>query len=430
MLREERLLEEPRVYLERKRQEIALLNSCLEEPLHLEPPSSIEAVVEHKFRLAGALKAQHALRDWAFTETAWSDPRQFPAGPFKFDFDYQRADLRVDAPPIYPLCGTGAQANETAFYTCSGMSALATLLLALERLTATAEVIAFPGSYSETLELLERHGRNVRLRKVANANRIDNPTTPSVLLIDACLTQRDFNAILRLPAETFALIMFDTTGFWTRSAPVRQVVHWSLRAQVPIALVRSHTKLDSLGVEYGRLGSIVLRCPAQAGKHAGFPPCEATAAEISDVLRLLGGAAIPAHFPPFMGTDAADLLGRKRLAVALRNSRSLASRLRSAFPDGMAQRDFAHQLYVALTPSHDVDESAARHLAGELCSDLKGRHLPIRHAGSFGFDFAAAEWFFDSLLERYGVRIAVPDLPTLMWERLSEAIVNWWKHCR
>ena len=103
MLREERLLEEPRVYLERKRQEIALLNSCLEEPLHLEPPSSIEAVVEHKFRLAGALKAQHALRDWAFTETAWSDPRQFPAGPFKFDFDAILAVIESPKSAMYAL---------------------------------------------------------------------------------------------------------------------------------------------------------------------------------------------------------------------------------------------------------------------------------------------------------------------------------------
>jgi hypothetical protein len=420
-------LEEPPLYFERKHQEIALLNRCLEEPLCLELPSSIEAVVEQKFQLAGALKAQHALRDWALTETAWINPQQFPVGPFKFDFDYQRADLKVAGPPIYPLSSRIQRAaNESTFYACSGMSALATLLLTFERLTQYAEFIVLPGSYSETLELLERHGRNVRVRRAAESICKADPMPPRILLIDACLARRDFDAILRRPPQDVAMVVFDTTGFWTGSEPVRRVVNWALRSQVPLALVRSHSKLDSLGVEYGRLGSIVLQCPRDAREHAGFPRCRAIADEIPDVLRLIGGAAIPGHFPPFMGVQAADRLGRSRLAASLRNSRHLAAKLQSAFSSGAAQRDFAHQLYLTLMPTDDLDENSARHLAQELCDDLSKRRLPIRHAGSFGFDFAAAEWFFDSLLNRYAVRIAVPDLHTELWERLSVELVSWW----
>jgi len=46
------------------------------------------------------------------------------------------------------------------------------------------------------------------------------------------------------------------------------------------------------------------------------------------------------------------------------------------------------------------DEKAAREVVAEMCADLKGRGLPIRHAGSFGFDFAAAEWAEDRTRDR------------------------------
>ena len=61
-----------------------------------------------------------------------------------------------------------------------------------------------------------------------------------------------------------------------------------------------------------------------------------------------------------------------------------------------------------------------------MSEDFSRRGLPIRQAGSFGFDFAAAEWFHDSLTDGYSVRIAVPDLPTKQWDDLTEAVAHWW----
>ena len=48
------------------------------------------------------------------------------------------------------------------------------------------------------------------------------------------------------------------------------------------------------------------------------------------------------------------------------------------------------------------------------------------HAGSFGFDFAATEWFHDATTDQYSVRVAVPDLPTELWNDLAIAIARWW----
>jgi hypothetical protein len=58
--------------------------------------------------------------------------------------------------------------------------------------------------------------------------------------------------------------------------------------------------------------------------------------------------------------------------------------------------------------------------------DLRRAGLPLRHAGSFGFDFGATEWFRDTSCNRHVVRIAVPDLPTLLWDQVARAVVEWW----
>ena len=90
-------------YLARKRQELELLNGFLGSPLPLRPPGSAREVIEQKFHIAAALKAEHTLQDWALTETAWAHPGQVRVGPFEFSYDYQRADLDVRGPSFYEL---------------------------------------------------------------------------------------------------------------------------------------------------------------------------------------------------------------------------------------------------------------------------------------------------------------------------------------
>ncbi len=81
---------------------------------------------------------------------------------------------------------------------------------------------------------------------------------------------------------------------------------------------------------------------------------------------------------------------------------------------------------VTLAPKRMLDEKQTKRMAADLCGDLRKAGLPLRHAGSFGFDFGAAEWCRDTTRERYVVRIAVPDLPTQLWDQVARAVVQWW----
>ena len=63
--------------------------------------------------------------------------------------------------------------------------------------------------------------------------------------------------------------------------------------KIPIVLVRSHA--DSLGLEYGRLGSAVF--VAYKKRYGAHGRLVDFAREMRDAVRFFGGAALPAHFP-------------------------------------------------------------------------------------------------------------------------------------
>ena len=183
---------------------------------------------------------------------------------------------------------------------------------------------------------------------------------------------------------------------------------------------------NSLGVEYGRLGSAVF---IENGRQLGAAQVNLLrhlANETRNAVRLFGGAALPAHFPPYVGTTAYWALTDKRIAAMLRNSRRTARYFASVLPGDAAELHFAHGLYVTLASERLVDEQRAKQVAAELAQDLSKAGLPLRHAGSFGFDFGAIEWFHHNTSARYAVRIAVADLPTSLWDEVSEAVAQWW----
>ena len=411
-------------YLERKHREIALIDACLATPLNFEPPDSAEAVIQRKFKLAGALRAERSLESWAITETARPEAQRWRSGAYRFSYEYQRADLHVRGPALYDITdAVDGRVRQETVYTGSGMSAIAAIVTALIRLRGPLEVIAPRGCYGETRELFESlkervtivpsEQRNERPRKAAGRTR--------VLLIDSCVAENfgDYRGAL----EESDVVVFDTTCFWQDSARIRIVVRSVLGAGLPMALVRSHAKLDSLGIEYGRLGSVVLAWRPVDTRQAWM---RRLLRATEDSVRLYGVAAIPAHFPPFTGTAQYRACSRARTATIIRNTRRMARELSLRMPGNCAIRTFQHGLYFALVPNDDPTIDDVKRAAAALSAALGHQKLPLKHAGSFGFDFVAVEWFFDPTLQRNLLRIAGADLPASLIDRIVDAIEQWW----
>jgi hypothetical protein len=416
-------VEDVKAYLDRKHRELRLINDCLHHPLPLSCPRSVTDVIRHKFQLTATLKAEHALHDWTVTETAWAHQGQRRIGPFEFRYDYQRADLDVRGPSFYELqCGV-----IDTVYTASGMAAISALLLALARVIGKADIVVLPGAYGETQEFIEGYAerfRMITLNCASEAAVIPKSASPQILLLDSSASVPAFDAGLHQMDAAPDLLIFDTTCFSGGSGRIRRVLARAREFSIPVVMVRSHTKLDSLGAEYGRLGSMTFvdrGKSAPCGPNLGEIPAEAR-----NAVRLLGGAALPAHFPPYIGTPLYRELTSKRIAAMLRNGRRAGRYFATALRGLTAELHYVHGLYVTLTGRRKLDEASARRAAAEMSRDLAEAGLPIQHAGSFGFDFAATEWFRNPTTDRYSVRIAVPDLPAAIWDDLVAAIAKWW----
>lgn len=413
-------------YLERKHEELRLLNDCLRDRLDLARPRSVDEVVRSKFQLTAVLRAEHELHEWKATETAWSHTADPASGPFEFSYDYQRADLQVRGPSFYELeCGC----TSAAIYTASGMAAISAVLLASAQIVDKADILVLPGSYGETLELIRGFVPHLRLvaLKLPLGDAFATANSPKMLLLDSCSFAGAFEAALRCDGSGLDLLVFDTTCFAGRSGRIRRVLRWARRCGIPLVLVRSHNKLDSLGAEYGRLGSAVFVHGNEQEQREESLPCKQLASETRNAVRLLGGAALPAHFPPFAGSPAYWALTKRRVAAILRNGRYTARYFAAELRALSAELHFTHGLYVTLRGRRTLDEASARQAAEDMSSGLRREGFPIRHAGSFGFDFAATEWFHDATTDQYSVRVAVPDLPTELWDDLAAAIARWWR---
>jgi hypothetical protein len=406
-------------YLDRKHSELRLINDCLRHPLPLTCPRSVGDVIKHKFQLTAALKAEHAWHDWTATETAWAHPGQRRIGPFEFRYDYQRADLDVRGPSFYE----GGYGALDTVHTASGMAAIAALLLASARAIGKAEILVLSGSYGETQELIEGYADRLRMITLSPEGAVCARSASSrMLLLDSSAPASAFAGGLRGLETAPDLLIFDTTCFSSGSGRIRRVLQRAGSLGVPVVMVRSHTKLDSLGAEYGRLGSVAF---VDWAMNRGSTLKELPA-ETRNAVRLLGGAALPAHFPPYIGAPLYRALTGKRIAAMLRNSRRASRHFAAALPGLAAELHYVHGLYVTLSSQQPLDEATARQAAAEMSSDLAKAGLPIQHAGSFGFDFAATEWFHHSTTDRYSVRVAVPDLPTAIWDELAGGIAKWW----
>lgn len=369
-------MSERRKFEERKRRELSLVS----DGAGIWRGSPARQLGE-KMRGAAKQKAHFILEHPDVTETNLSN-KTTRAGDFELDYSYQRADITVSASGFYdPL-----PEMRGTMYTISGMSALAAALMAFRDLGAI-QLHYPPGSYAETSELAALLGLKV--------SAAPSPKGDEIVLADSAGPEAPTDE--SLAAARF--VLFDTSCYAASSGHIRRIAAKTNGACT--LLVRSHTKLDTLGTEYGRLGSVTLLAPQET------PATSRIAKRLSDAIRLLGVAPIPMHFPPFSDESLFRQLSRDRVAQIIRNTRILRAQLARM---GIASKRYHHGLYTTVETKYAKTPDSVRLVAARLTKHLAARGLPVRHAGSFGFDFVGLEWFTDSAKASTQLRLAAGDI--------------------
>ena len=363
-------------YLTRKQRELAAISGkpCAR-------PASAQSALHLKLKAAADRKAQFFAHNQDLTETNWDDEPQ-GSDKLTFNFDYQRAGLKVEGTEVYPADVAGPAL--VTYFTNGGMAGLAATFTALNSLGLT-KVSLPPGCYSETPELLEF----LRLTGLQNGG-----ASEEVCVVDSAAPSL---AGWEQKAARAKVLVVDTSCYVSSSGRLREWIRLAREGRQSLVLVRSHTKLDNLGVEYGRLGSIVVI-------HSEI---DGLLTALDDAVRLLGAAPAPVQFPEYADKQEFQRLCRQRVHQMIRVTRTLRSELSAA---GYAPAYYQHGLFTTVAVG-DGTQQGVEETAREIAAQLRERGLSVRHAGSFGFDFVGLEWFNDTRVERVMLRISGGDIP-------------------
>jgi len=275
----------------------------------------------------------------------------------------------------YDQCPSGWQLEPLLFG--SGMAALATLWMALERMWQKSRVlrVAGLGSYFES-KFLEQVVQGAGTLEVVGLDEADVVFAES-FNYDWELTPLDLNRLRQVKA-----LVLDTT------LTGQQLGLGELRARLPhlefAVRIFSGLKLDQQGLELENCGAALIAGPNPWASQAATILRQArnsSGGELSPLQR--GRLAVP------LVLDAE--LARQHAASVFSNNADLARQLR---PGGLLARavhpSLNHQCAWACAPFvvlhlNDTSISAHRHLAGVLEFEARRRRLPFCRGASFGF---------------------------------------------
>lgn len=418
----------------RKRAELALIGARLPEAPAPGPLPDADAVVREKLALRARLIAAATLDLPDLVETNRLRTDSIAFGDFTLTWRYQRFDLELQGPMPYPALRAGAPNVARVDWTSSGMGSIAAILLGLQWLKWSAHVLIRHDAYFETLAVLRDLCPGVTttvippggdLRAAADAARAEGHER--VLWWGDSFSQEDpAPDVAALPGAPIDHVVFDTTCYEASSPRLVTLRDACFAAGTPLTLVRSHVKIDFLGVEWGRLGSLFhLIAPhftaERIDQFRQFAWCS------SQTLRRIGATAIPLHLNPFLSDPAFQALNRGRVARIVAANRRAGKALRQALAGSpVPVRTFHHDLFVALGIfGESVGYEAARAASDDLVQTLRQAGVAARLANSFGFDFAAAAPFRDPVEFWDELRLAVPDWPDTWIDDLVERVARW-----
>ena len=426
----------PDGHAERKRTELGLLNDYLRAPVVAPARCAATELARLKVVACASHLAQSVLDHQSVRETNLQRGAVVNLGPYRLSWSYQRFDLAADG--LHPYRAVLAKLPQSAFsstagYTASGMSSITCLLLALNRIASPLlEFVAVRDAYFETLRAVETLTDKLHLVTVDHPGDLAASLgTATVVLVDSIGRGSHVEDLEEALARRPRLVLFDTTCYLDDSAAIGEVVTSCLRKRVPLVLVRSHIKLDGLGVEYGRLGSAVF-VVASDTEPAVVEEFVELIGFYEDAVAKTGAAANPFHLIPYFGSARYAELNRARVRhIRANNSRLCRALVERAPHSSFVVTGYHHQLFVTLDAPVEGDIEELRAELDELAAQARAIGVPARHAASFGLDTVHLDVFLD--LNRGGrtvVRVSMSDVPAAAVVLLSDLLVQWWSERR
>lgn len=394
-------------YWERKNDEVALLRGHL----GVEGGPAIVTVpdlVREKQGLRAQMIARFIASHPQLTESNLGIDGGIDMDGAALGFNYQRYDMSVRrkpfAPWIYPSLAS-RRLSSLGFLCRSGMSAVTATLTALDLIHGDSRPLYLaPDTYFETKQYVREY--LYQLKSV-----MELPTVLvrcGVLLLDSICEVDPLERLGACAIGNLCAVVLDTTCYDVSAPEIERIVERCRDAGVPCVLVRSHLKIDTLGLEYGRLGSIVIVLPR---------PCEGSRGRFVKILRRRlrdylvktgTGFSISSYFPLSSDPTFRELNRRRNALMRDNNLRCAAALAERVHPRAASRVVAYHHGRFLFLHTPFVDPSGRQ--SGRLANALLEAGVCARPAPSFGYDFTSITRIMGpSFLMGDNLRISLPD---------------------
>jgi hypothetical protein len=344
-----------------------------------------------------------------------------PADETVCTYDYDRAEIRYTESSALasPYGWTGPTGAEVVtWYARTGMSAILAWLIATSRLAQDAGrrcTVLTNRLYHETAILFELTRLEwVEVRVFDDCDGIvaaaDSVEAPAVVFLDSSRPDGDVHAVRRILREVdpdrMGCLVWDNTCAPAEDHPFGDGIAME-RMGTALLLLRSHAKLDQLGLEFCALGTAALMS-SPAATAAARAVVDGLTNYLPDALAVSGGCASP----PTLRLLAA--LGLPEQALAVRANRVLRSAnvlggqlLRAVLEPGgrYVIEENEHRCFVEIhvldlpgppdfgAPPVWAPWASFDQLLTRVEQDGAALAVPIWKSASFGFHYTGLSWY-------------------------------------
>ena len=219
--------------------------------LKIESNSAIESLPKLARKKVKAMVSAKKRQTGHYFESNIEDPMvPIQLGPYRLLYGYQRSNLNLqnmkDSQPYHCLRLTKKDSVFFNFTNC-GQSAVSIAILAAQKMYDSNSIDSWTEVYYETYEFLKDFKISWRI----DDRSLKRPGS-AILFIDSS-TLKNFSGT----SQKYACVILDTTCWDLGSAKQRKIVDYFLKKGTDVVLARSHIKLDCLGTEWNRLGSVL-----------------------------------------------------------------------------------------------------------------------------------------------------------------------------
>ena len=387
-------------YIERKNNELNILNSFLKKRIKYNNPKNVNEVLNYKEKIVNKIKEEN--RKKFYHHITNNTQRKFVDGNFSYNYTYERFNGNIQVENFSnDFFNLSAKYKTKTFFTNCGMSAIVSLLSAMCLYNNIEIELLYEETYFETIKFLSSVNKNSKKK---------------ALYIDSIASDFSFGFDL-IDFKKFSYVIIDTTCFLGNN--YTKYIKHILALGIPCVLVRSVTKIDMMGTEYSHMGFVSF---IYSDKNLD-EELNGLIENCRHLIGVYGACLIPENFPSFIYNDKFIQLNNNRIELVNYNNTILFNYLEKNNYNVTIPN---HKQFVLLyLKDNNLKLDELKQLIIEFCK--RNRNIGVYHAVSFGFDYIAIDCyknFFDGMFK---IRICMNDAPLEIVKEFNFRFMNFVK---